>query len=1249
MIMRQKTVMAWEKATGRSPWRLLVVVLCMSVTSVVWAATTAHWAKSDTGTSPQTAADYTNESFWIESAVPNGTADIAYFSNAYTDTRYIKLPDSLVLKQSIAKRGSADCTTTFIGQDVTLTDRLTFEGSYGPVQRWFANITAPNGLTLIHSGVFGKLSFGGANKALTFSGGCCTLDFGAFAESDAVMRSDDLLINKVTVGSGNIYFRGPAALTAPTTGVWRVASGSPYLTWVSGVKGSQLAVGGALSGTGIPVGAFVRRVFSDCYVEMSAPGAADVDSSVTFATFVPEFVAKIPTYSMSGNNPTQRFEKRSPAANVRFEFGTFSTLSATYAPTFTADTGFYPATVVIRDASSLNCLVLADRAHFEFAANPNGASGFPAVRGLRLGSTANSDVRLTVTNGIAARVSAITNLVGVLTKDGVGMLTARMDGANAGTLFVEEGVFELSAADASVGTLKVATGATMRVPEGLTLSAGTLSAEAGAILEGPGTIAVTGTTMPDLSEVILTSGIRIAIPGAAGDPVVDVPEATNPAGDPVFWVDASKESSLVKDGTTGAVSRWNDCRGAGYLFATNVIHSPTWTDGTYGPYVNFVHSNASKTHYVTNEQVLVWSELVKNIKVVFAVLDATSEGGYLLGSSSRSEIQNQTEVKNNGGFFYRANSGWSAPILGSKSRGTGDRLYIDGDEEDLGTCFLSQGVQLVEYHNLSNRKCWADAFGTGFIDGGGEWAANGGLHAYEYVIYTNALTLAERTVTAQYLLKKWKKRDVTITENQDNEVSVGAVNAAADGGLLVAPDETLTAEIAAGTLCKTGGGTLFVKKATGGALQVVAGTAVIRSQGLDAEGLPKMSDCWLHFDASLTSSVSCVLQNGTNFVTRWDDRRGNGWYMVKAEADSSVKGVQTDPGWLHENVMNGLPMVDLGEMAYASSGGFAAPTPFRALQFMTPSGEEVSGHQHNGMNGPKIYSTFIVYDSSGGGNALLSARGYGYADKTYGFAPNHATAGALPNKIFHASTVAGLNSVLNTQLGNWDKKVLLPVRQNGVAFSPYATAFSGSQDVFTFSLEDYPRKTSGLALEGYDNYAGGLMYGEVLLFTNYIGGANTRLVEKYLMKKWKGVDDPDYVAATLDALSVEADAKVKICGNSPLTVASLAAGGGTVEGALKLAKNAVLEVPVLSDGTLGTVTLGANVDLSAGCLVRLVGNVETVKPGTHVIVSSPSVVADQAVWTFEVPAAKHRTYVMSVVDGAVRVTVGKLGMMLIVR
>jgi len=170
----------------------------------------------------------------------------------------------------------------------------------------------------------------------------------------------------------------------------------------------------------------------------------------------------------------------------------------------------------------------------------------------------------------------------------------------------------------------------------------------------------------------------------------------------------------------------------------------------------------------------------------------------------------------------------------------------------------------------------------------------------------------------------------------------------------------------------------------------------------------------------------------------------------------------------------------------------------------------------------------------------------------------------------------------------------------------------------------------------------------VLLFTNCIGSANVKLVEKYLMKKWKGVDDPDYVAATLDSLTVEAGATVKVTGNSPLTVASLKACGGTIEGAVKMAKDAAIEVPVLANATLGTVTLGANVDVSAGCRVRLVDDVETVTPGTYVVVSSPAVKAGQA-WSLEMPTVAHRTYVLSVVDGAVRVSVGKFGMMLIVR
>ena len=633
---------------------------------------------------------------------------IAYFTNTYTLTRYVKLPDTLALRTSYARRGSTGCTTTFIGSNVTLASGLEYKGTDALVQRWFASVTSPGDLKMIHSEIAGKLAVSGK---LSFSGGIGLLDFGAFADSADAVREGDLSIGSLVAGSGDKIFRGPAALPNATNGVWTVTAGSPYLTWVSGPKGNRLAVGGALHGTGIPDGAFVKRIFSDSYIEMSADGnGTGGDSSVTFDAFVPQMTVRIPSCDIQAW-PSFFFEKRSQESDVRFEVGRLTATDAKFPFPVKLTDGYHPATVVIGNASAFKGKVLPAKAHMEFAAGAGWTSGFPQSR-MDLGGTADGNVRLTVTNGISAQVASITNIAGVLTKDGAGTLTAHLDGANDGTLSVEGGCFVLADAEtAMVGTLALSAGASVRVPEGMTLSVQTLTAAPGAVLEGPGTISVTGGDLPDLSGVILTGGVQIALAGAKGEPVLDVPAATAPAGVPVFWVDASDETSLVKDETTGAVTRWNDRRGSGFLFATNVIHAPTWSEGAYGKCVSFAHKQM-EYHYVTNEEVLVWSDIVKDIRAVFAVLDAKSQGGYLLGASSRPEIQGRPELAL-GGFMRRDNSGWEAPILAAAIQVEGDRLYIDGDEESIGTSFMGPGIQVVEYHNRSHRTCWADAFGTG--------------------------------------------------------------------------------------------------------------------------------------------------------------------------------------------------------------------------------------------------------------------------------------------------------------------------------------------------------------------------------------------------------------------------------------------------------------------------------------------------------------------------------------------------------
>lgn len=1228
-----------------------LLFLTMALCGVTAFAADGIWTKTDTGTSPQTAADYSAPANWANGYVP-GAGDTVYFTNAYATTRYVKLPSNLSVAKIYAARGSSDQYTQLLGDKLTLTgSTLSFKGKDALTQRIFADITAPEGLSLTHSGFCGDLTFGGAKKDLTTGGGQCHMDFSVYANSVDPVRSP-LDINRLYAGSGELHCIGPAGLTGAVTGVWKVVPGSPYLTYVSGEKqGEQLAVGGALSGEGIPDGAFVKRIFSKDYIEMSAASTAAVetDSTVTFGSFVPEVTVHVP-YFLLAATPTHYIERRNDASVLRMDVDFFQSASATYTLTLTVSSGKSPGTLVLHDADLMTMCLRFINGHVELAENPDGVTGIPNARSICL-YNADSKARFTVTNGISAVISVLSNVVGTVTKDGAGVLTSRLVLNNTGTIKVEDGVFAMDenpdSSVPSIGTLNVAAGATFRLNGG-TLKVANLAVVPGSVLDGPGVIEITGTN-PSLAGVVLTGGVQVQLTGAKGAPATAVPTADCPAGDPVFWVDATR--SIVAD-VDGAVTRWNDCRGSeadGYLFATNIIRKPTLTDGADGKYVNFAHVNCGgKPHWITNENVLVWSKLVKNVKAIFAVLDARDRGGYLLGHSTRPEI---CKAASDGGFFYRANSDWYYPIIHLGYCAAGDRMYVDGDPVELGAGFHGPGIQLVEYHTAT-RQIMADAFGTGYRDGGTEDAANGGVHAYEYVIYTNELSAAERTQTAQYLLKKWRHRDVALEETLPT-ADIGTVDGAADGGIAVAANETLNVDsLGAGTLMKGGAGSLFVKAARGGSLHVAAGTVVLRSKALTVENLPLMDGCWLHLDATQAKSLTTSPSQGTNFVTRWKDRRENGLSVIKTGSDG---GSKTSDGWLHENVANGNPMVDLGEHVYSSTV-WGKPEPFRALQIRIPDGKggdtEVGGTQHNGENGPGICGVFIAYDSSQGGGALLSGRGSGHW--TYGFVPYYPTEGEPPTRIFRPTTdttnigLMTLMAYFNCIEGN-NFKECLDVRQNGDYFNPFKTDFSGGQDVFVYSVESMPRKTGSFGIQGYDNNVGGLMYGEVLLFTNFIGRANTRFVEKYLMKKWKGVDSPEYAAATLDTLTVDAGATVQIYGPDPLTLTALNANGGTIVGAVKMAANAVVEVPVLADGTLGTVTLGEDFDFSAGVAVRIVGNVNAVVPGTYTVVTSSAIAADATGWSLADPGAKKRTFGLKVATGKVQVTVSKLGMTLLIR
>jgi len=89
------------------------------------------------GTSPLTAGDWTLPANWNGGVVPSDDS-IVYFTNAYTTTRYILMPDETSVRSIYASYGSsASYNTTLIGKTLFLAGdangTLNFKGGNGLV------------------------------------------------------------------------------------------------------------------------------------------------------------------------------------------------------------------------------------------------------------------------------------------------------------------------------------------------------------------------------------------------------------------------------------------------------------------------------------------------------------------------------------------------------------------------------------------------------------------------------------------------------------------------------------------------------------------------------------------------------------------------------------------------------------------------------------------------------------------------------------------------------------------------------------------------------------------------------------------------------------------------------------------------------------------------------------------------------------------------------------------------------------
>ena len=456
--------------------------------------------------------------------------------------------------------------------------------------------------------------------------------------------------------------------------------------------------------------------------------------------------------------------------------------------------------------------------------------------------------------------------------------------------------------------LAMTTATTVDVPAGQTIRIEKLSGAYALTKTGDGTLEIRWAASSGGSIVVSEGTVHF----------------TNPRPDAIFaqasfHVDATDASSMtiITENGTNFVTRWNDTDG-GTRYATPA------QDTTYGrvpgrlpfigqgmqnglPYVDFgsFHSRG-----YTNEDgvaigygaALIWNSQV-NYKEGFTVVSDTPDIATLPTTVSRatdwyamSFFSRHDGVSGYRGQFYPQH----LPYI-YKDNSQNDAVSKNGASNWVDSAYISNtrsanpfssGFHVFNCSTPAGAR--ANAFGKAHNTS--TYTSFGGTRIGEYAVFTNQLSEAERSELTAYLRAKWFP------------IPLASVTIEQGASLAVDDDVKVSASVM-----------------DNGALNLALGTqTVVFDKGLSTVG------AFLHLDASQTNTMTFAVENGTNFITRWNDVDGGAMYVVSDTATGAF-GQRTEPSkrrpFLNPAMtQNGLPFADLGSaifVGYTNSEGVA--------------------------------------------------------------------------------------------------------------------------------------------------------------------------------------------------------------------------------------------------------------------------------------------------------------------------------------
>jgi len=619
------------------------------------------------------------------------------------------------------------------------------------------------------------------------------------------------------------------------------------------------------------------------------------------------------------------------------------------------------------------------------------------------------------------------------------------------------------------------------------------------------------------------------------------------APNPYVWLDASKDDTLVPDPEDSTrVCKWWDPRPAGEADPSRPTLRPSATNATESSYLFNVYGASPKkiNDTPTGLTALDFGPLLTTAQWTNGTMAKVSGTAFMtMGESARLREGFVVLKSTSTSFKVFGTGSWN--MMGSVSNTIGSISWsspftlggywtIDG--KIIDPVSFSPALKNEQYYVFGYRP---NTMHTAPYLGRQRNSDPLGGNAYaEVIYYDRVLTPEERRNTEAYLMKKWlnkdhpDKADMAIARkwrfgaSSDNTIDT-------DRAIAVSAVET-----AAGALVKKGAGSvaLPLMRTAADGLDVQEGAV---SASVCMEDV--FADAALHLDASAADSLVTVTDEKGEQVTRWNDARGNGLYLVPCEESWS-----TNKPYLVTETVGGQSrqVVSIGETC--SRGD--KPTPSVGSPVAT--------------NGTAT-AFRIRREGAGDANQTISKiREYHFviAEVPQSDTGSH-------NRLFTADTQCFSRSSANFGyiLSDGD------TRNDGFKYGSF----------YGYDGKEYSSRTDKDFGEGYhqgfyavtnDTYAswaslsflgggdtinsvpqiGGQKICEILVFTNLLSYAERTNVVSVLRRKWLGADDAPDPALSFGTVTVASGASFSLDGDIEVKLAGLAVNGGTVNAATPL-------------------------------------------------------------------------------------------------